>query len=285
MENKNNKAETSQSTIKPEVVVSSDIKTQSPEKIIEGMTINKEINIVELMPIIMDEAVKFEIRDKDKNEKGELLVSPEGKVSNLGKQSELWWKIVRTKSFKIFFGDWQQKDKLSSSKIIDENGEPLVLFRGLSKRKDISLSDFYNKEFYKKNLMNLYGVGVYFTPDEKLASTYAKLNDNNTENDGTMVAAFANIRKPKHDENLFVENFIEKGISLYHLLVPRAVIKNFPKINVAQYDGIYGWHHNRYSKNLIKIEELHEIVLKDPNQVLIIPMPIKKIENSVSNNY
>ena len=55
-----------------------------------------------LMSDIMLEAESIEIKDTDRNKEGELLVSPNGPVSNLGKQNELWWKIARTESFKKF---------------------------------------------------------------------------------------------------------------------------------------------------------------------------------------
>ena len=37
------------------------------------------------------------------------------------------WVQVRTEAFKRWFGDWE-KDTLNSSKIVDENGEPKVVY-------------------------------------------------------------------------------------------------------------------------------------------------------------
>jgi hypothetical protein len=39
---------------------------------------------------------------------------------------------VRTKSFKDWFGDWE-KDPENASKVLDTNGEPLVVFHGSSR--------------------------------------------------------------------------------------------------------------------------------------------------------
>jgi hypothetical protein len=49
-----------------------------------------------------------------------------GKKSNL--PDELW-AVVRTDAFKDWFGDWQN-DPANASKVLDENGEPLVVYHG-----------------------------------------------------------------------------------------------------------------------------------------------------------
>ncbi len=54
---------------------------------------------------------------------GRYMLAPNGKKSNL---NERQWVQVRTKAFKIWFGDWES-DPESSSKVVDENGEPLVV--------------------------------------------------------------------------------------------------------------------------------------------------------------
>lgn len=58
-----------------------------------------------------------------RNSEGKLL-APNGKPSNL---PERLYAIVRTKKFKDWFGDWQN-DPENASKVIDENGEPLVVY-------------------------------------------------------------------------------------------------------------------------------------------------------------
>ena len=113
-----------------------------------------------LMSDIMLEAESIEIKDTDRNKEGELLVSPNGPVSNLGKQNELWWKIARTESFKNF-GDWQS-NPTSSSKI-GPKCEPLVMYRGL--RTPIEVKDFYNSDFYKNKFTGTYS-GVHTSPSE-----------------------------------------------------------------------------------------------------------------------
>jgi|694.fasta_scaffold03496_9 GNAT superfamily N-acetyltransferase len=75
---------------------------------------------------------------------GSVLLAPNGKPSNLTPEQ---WHLVRTHEFKAWFGDWEAlenaklRDKgmdevtlknLASdvSKVVDENGEPLVVYHG-----------------------------------------------------------------------------------------------------------------------------------------------------------
>lgn len=59
-----------------------------------------------------------------RNSEGKLLVKPGGPVSNL---TERQYAQVRTKAFKDWFGDWEN-DPENASKVVDENGEPLVVY-------------------------------------------------------------------------------------------------------------------------------------------------------------
>jgi len=70
--------------------------------------------------------VESEITDLLKQLKGtaDYLKAPNGKKSNL---PEKQWLMVRTKSFKNWFGDWED-DKKNASKVLDENGEPLICY-------------------------------------------------------------------------------------------------------------------------------------------------------------
>ena len=67
------------------------------------------------MQDILDEAPR--------DSKGNLL-APNDKKSNL---TERQYAQVRTKAFKDWFGDWEN-DQNNASKVVDENGEPLVVY-------------------------------------------------------------------------------------------------------------------------------------------------------------
>lgn len=63
---------------------------------------------------------------------GTYLKAPNGKPSEL---NEKQWVQVRTQAFKNWFGDWENNAG-ESSKIIDDNGEPLVVFHGTPLRRE-----------------------------------------------------------------------------------------------------------------------------------------------------
>lgn len=54
------------------------------------------------------------------------LLAPNGKPSNL---PERLYAQVRTKEFKDWFGDWQNDPK-NASKVVDDNGEPRIVYHG-----------------------------------------------------------------------------------------------------------------------------------------------------------
>lgn len=61
------------------------------------------------------------------------LIAPNGKPSNLTKGQ---YRLVRTPEFIVWFGNWikayETKDYTGVSKVVDENGEPLVVYHGTS---------------------------------------------------------------------------------------------------------------------------------------------------------
>lgn len=57
---------------------------------------------------------------------GTFMNAPNGNTSKL---NERQWLTVRTKEFKDWFGDWIN-DHENASKVVDENGEPLVVYHG-----------------------------------------------------------------------------------------------------------------------------------------------------------
>lgn len=56
----------------------------------------------------------------------QYMKAPNGKKTKL---TERQWLQVRTENFKAWFGDWEN-DPEHSSKVLDENGEPMVVYHG-----------------------------------------------------------------------------------------------------------------------------------------------------------
>ena len=82
---------------------------------------------------------------------GNILLAPNNKKSNLTPEQ---YKLVRTPEFKAWFGDWENEPK-NASKVVDKNGEPLVVYHGTN-------YDF--NEFRKE------ATAHYFAVDEKYAN-------------------------------------------------------------------------------------------------------------------
>jgi hypothetical protein len=87
---------------------------------------------------------------------------------------------VRTKAFKEWFGDWEN-DPENASKIVDENGEPMVVYHG--SEEDFNVFD------KTKGRANMDIQGMFFSPWDDDARGY-----------GSNVRAFyLNIRKPANE--------------------------------------------------------------------------------------
>jgi len=100
---------------------------------------------------------------KQFNENNEVLLAPNGNISNL---NPIQWNLVRTPEFKNWFGDWEN-DKENSSKVLDKNGEPLVVYHGSR-----SEEDFYIFDKSKGNPSN--SGGFYFSNKKDLAKKFSR---------------------------------------------------------------------------------------------------------------
>ena len=92
------------------------------------------------------------IKDQAKAD-GIFMKAPNGRPTNL---TEKQWLQVRTPEFKEWFGDWEN-DPTNASKVVDENGEPMVVYHGTSvssrrffKFKDGAPNWFTPSEYYAK---------------------------------------------------------------------------------------------------------------------------------------
>ena len=135
-----------------------------------------------------------EILDKAPRNKEGHLLAPNGKPTNL---TEKQYAQVRTKEFKDWFGDWEN-DPENASKVIDENGEPLVVYHG--NRTDNSITIF-NKEKIGSEHKKLIE-GFWFITDENLAKKeYALKPESIGEGKenfkyGEVLSVFLNIKNP-----------------------------------------------------------------------------------------
>ena len=100
------------------------------------------------------------------NNGGSVLLAPNGKPSNLSPEQ---YKLVRTPAFKNWFGDWEN-DSANASKVVDENGEPLVCYHGNS---NINFNVFVNGEL---SIRGKNAKGWYFTRYKNIAKNFSGTN-------------------------------------------------------------------------------------------------------------
>jgi len=132
---------------------------------------------------------KAYVQDDDLLEKGgELkLLAPNGKPSNLTPEQ---YRLVRTPEFKAWFGDWEN-DPENASKVVDENGEPKVMYHG-------TLFDF-NEFIPEDDTGFLIDRNIYFfTDDVNVAKGFAsiKKRGENKDKKVRIINAYINSRKP-----------------------------------------------------------------------------------------
>jgi hypothetical protein len=156
------------------------------------------------------------------------LKAPNGAPTNL---SERQWVQVRTPSFKNWFGDWEtfagesggvwNDDKGAVSKVVDENGEPLVVYHGSNKGGFMAFEEPGGE---KRG-----DLGIFATSDEGMASSYVRRNrarrveDPGADSDPQagdqpgIYALFLNVRKP-HEEHFEGANWDGRRYNQYQVV-------------------------------------------------------------------
>jgi len=205
----------------------------------EGKYANKEEKIKSLDESrLRQEEYTPEMLDILKNSRDEQgnLLAPNKKPSNL---TERQYIHVRTKAFKEWFGDWENNPE-EASKVVDENGEPLVVYHGTN-----SQWTTYNPNLFGSATdEGYYGKGLYLSSVKGKAMQY-----------GNIMKLFVNMRNPfivGIDNTLDMDESTRRG----------EIVNMFNRENapdeLKQYDGVL------YSGTEGKFEE---IVVPTANQV------------------
>ena len=105
----------------------------------------------------------------------EWMKAPNGEPTNL---TEEQWLDVRTPNFKAWFGDWENNPD-EASKVVDENGEPLVVYHGRNSKLE-------NDTIRTEGMRTTAGTGAWFSNKENISAQYG---DN-------IYPCFLNIRSP-----------------------------------------------------------------------------------------
>lgn len=164
---------------------------------------------------------------------GTFRKAPNGNPTNL---TEKQWLQVRTKAFKDWFGDWEN-DSDNASKVVDENGEPLVVYHN-SKYKKL---DIYDITKHGTNGGELFGPGIYSSANKEYNKIFGKYEN----------ALFVNIKNPLSINAFNMKDLNEDGREFRLYLAFNNIKKsNIPEYFTKKYDGIIGI--NEFENNTLE---------------------------------
>lgn len=127
----------------------------------------------------------------DAKANGTYMTAPNGEKTKLDAEQ---WATVRTANFKNWFGDWEN-DPENASKVVDDNGEPMVVWHGRS----AEFNTFEKKEgvrFIMGLEDKVKAEGFFFSPDKGLAEEFASNSSRHRGGKANVVPCFLNIRRP-----------------------------------------------------------------------------------------
>lgn len=159
---------------------------------------------------------------------GTFMRAPNGNVTNLTEQQ---WLDVRTKRFKKWFGDWEN-DPENASKVVDENGEPIVMYHG-------SKAEFEEFSTQKMNTHgSAHGYGFYFTESKELAEGYAGGNG--------PFNVYLNIKNPITDKTTFTKKEL------------KAILKAAVQLEIEEHGEDVPDYRNSYLSNIANTTSMSE---------------------------
>lgn len=141
--------------------------------------------------------IRFSLKEEkekivsDAKANGTYMTAPNGEKTKLNAEQ---WVTVRTTNFKNWFGDWEN-DPENASKVVDENGEPMVVWHGRS----AEFNTFEKKEgvrFIMGLEDKVKAEGFFFSPNKGLAEEFASNSSRHRGGKANVIPCFLNIRKP-----------------------------------------------------------------------------------------
>jgi len=204
--------------------------------------------------------------------KNELL-APNGKPSKLNATQ---YELVRTPAFKKWFGDWEN-DPANASKIVDENGEPKVMYRGNPKEQQ-DLGYTFNKGYNFLNKSNSNNFGFFFTDDIDVAKKYMKVSIWGEIQGGSITQVFLNVKNlfdftPLDylaDGETFTNYLTSNKLNFlgYEKLIK--IISDYKYYENDEYPSIYGFF-DRFPrlKNFFIFNKIDGIVFKEKSRTYL----------------
>lgn len=127
--------------------------------------------------------IRFSLKEEkekivaDAKANGTYMTAPNGEKTKLDAEQ---WVTVRTTNFKNWFGDWEN-DPENASKVVDENGEPMVVYHGTTNDETIKVWNEKAKTYdtshepftvFKRAVDGLSNSGMFFNSSENNAYEY-----------------------------------------------------------------------------------------------------------------
>ena len=185
---------------------------------------------------------------------GTYMKAPNGEPTNL---NEKQWAQVRTKAFKEWFGDWEN-DPENASKVVDENGEPRVMYHGSSWRP---LQEEEGNAVFKMQDGAL-GKGAYFTSSFPEAADYVRdkldnwdMSEDEIDEGGYVTEVFLNIRDDKQilrDNAYGNDSFI--AVATSHTQIKSAT-DNVGTFDAENADIRYSINNNNVAGHIYSMDE------------------------------
>lgn len=124
---------------------------------------------------------------------------------------------VYSSNFIQWFGDWTGEDKSNVSKVVDENGEPLVVYR----------ADVADKKTFEARPASLNVTGIYLAGNAELVQHYAEPSFYNDYKEGKIYQVFINAKNPFIGTRMDVDDWNDGKLSKYDAWI----YGRFPKGN------------------------------------------------------
>lgn len=196
-----------------------------------------------------------------------FMKAPNGKPTNLTEQQ---WLQVRTQEFKDWFGDWIN-DPENASKVVDKNGEPLVVYHG--SKTQVSIFDS-SKSNARQELSKTIIPTNFFSDDRTVADAFARTEKQSIAN--AIGAAFNEISEAQvEDENevwQYVANSVDKSIDW---------VKNFWTNELSLNERMDASDGIMYDPNVEKQKYAVFLNLRNP---IIIEANGKRADEVIENN-
>jgi hypothetical protein len=186
------------------------------------------------------------------------MIAPNGKPSNLSPQQ---YELVRTPEFKAWFGDWENDPK-NASKIVDKNGEPLVVYHGTK----------YSQEFYEFDMDAISDENVkafFFSKGYEHAKRY-------TFNTGSVKAFFLKAIKLFDPKSLSTSESRK-----IRSLLNESVVEDFIEYNYL--DRLEEWK-SQYDSNMSDEDFLFYILTQTDSSWQVVELEVMQ-DYLKSNNY